>query len=112
MWGHDYGVKTVRDPHYLGEAVMGLFKPNEMEIVLSKKWLDKKPTREAEVLLHEIMHGIAHNSQMFGNMTDVKEPGKLEEHVVSVMANGLVAVLVDNPELTDYLKERTTNAET
>lgn len=105
IWGHDYVIKTMHDPHYLGEAVMGLFKPNDQEIVLSRKYLKKKPVREVEVLLHEIMHGICHNSKMFEVVHDEKERDRLEEHVVGLMANGVVAIMKDNPELIDFFKE-------
>ena len=105
--GHDYAVKHMRDPHFFGEAVMGLFKSNEQEIILSNKWLEKKPTREAEVLLHEVMHGIVHHTGMLEVIDDRKQRDSLEEHIVSVMANGVIAVLKDNPAFLNYLKENT-----
>ena len=53
----------------------------------------------ANTLIHEILHAIVYQWNM-----DLDE--KIEEHVVNGLTNGLTTVLVDNPKLIDYLKEK------
>lgn len=53
---------------------------------------DLGPDKERETLLHEIIHGTS-----FAMCSD------LTEHQVRSMANGLYAVLRDNPTLINYL---------
>ena len=50
------------------------------------------PDKERETLLHEVIHGTS-----FAMCSD------LTEHQVRSMANGLYAVLRDNPDLVPYL---------
>jgi len=60
---------------------------------------EEKGVSHANTLLHEIMHGIIYQWNM-----ELEE--KVEELVVNGLANGLTTVLVDNPKLIDYLKEK------
>ena len=53
----------------------------------------------ANTLLHECMHAIIYQWNM-----ELDE--KTEESVVNGLTNGLTTVLVDNPKLVDYLKEK------
>jgi hypothetical protein len=102
IWGHEYKVLRQKDPRiYDGKdnpQVLGYFSGNEQTICV-KKALDKKPTQAAEILMHEVFHGIAYHTNVFEGMRDK------EEHVVDTMATGLILILKDNPELVDYLKE-------
>lgn len=104
MWAHDYKIKVIKDPHYLGERVLGLFSPDRQEIILSKQ-LEKMPSREAEILLHEVMHGVAHNAKTFGMLpNNLKD--EVEEHVIQSMTNGLILVLQQNKDFYSWLGER------
>ena len=60
---------------------------------------DEKGVSHANTLLHEILHAIVYQWNM-----ELDE--KTEEHVVNGITNGLTTVLVDNPKLIDYLKEK------
>ena len=51
----------------------------------------------ANTLIHECLHAIIYQWNM-----DLDE--KVEELVVSGLANGLTTIFVDNPKLMDYLK--------
>ncbi len=59
-------------------------------------------SREVEVLVHEILHAIAYNTGLFWTYPNNRD---LEEHVVDTMANAIILILKDNPELIDYIKE-------
>lgn len=52
-----------------------------------------------DTLVHELLHVIANDHALF-------EDEDLEERVVSAMASGLIQMLVRNPHLLAYLKER------
>ena len=60
---------------------------------------DEKGVSHANTLIHEILHAIVYQWNM-----DLDE--KIEEHVVNGLTNGLTTVLVDNPKLIDYLKDK------
>jgi len=60
---------------------------------------DEKGVSHANTLIHEILHAIIYQWNM-----DLDE--KIEEHVVNGLTNGLTTVLVDNPKLIDYLKDK------
>ena len=60
---------------------------------------EEKGVSHANTILHEIMHGIIYQWNM--ELDD-----KVEETVVSGLANGLTTVFVDNPELLGYLKTK------
>ena len=57
----------------------------------------EKGVSHANTILHEILHAIIYQWNM-----DLEE--KVEELVVSGLANGLTTIFVDNPKLMDYLK--------
>ena len=52
----------------------------------------------ANTILHEVIHAIIYQWNI-----DLGE--KTEEHLVNGLTNGLTTVLVDNPQLIDYLKQ-------
>tara|TARA_Y100001963_G_scaffold45434_1_gene64064 strand:- start:4840 stop:5208 length:369 start_codon:yes stop_codon:yes gene_type:complete len=54
----------------------------------------------ANTLLHEILHAIVYQ---YGLAEDIKDK---EEKIVNTLTNGLSAVLIDNPWLLDYLKDK------
>ena len=60
---------------------------------------DEKGVSHANTLIHEILHAIVYQWNM-----ELDE--KTEEHIVNGITNGLTTVLVDNPKLIDYLKEK------
>ena len=60
---------------------------------------DEKGVSHANTLIHEILHAIVYQWNM-----ELDE--KAEEHIVNGITNGLTTVLVDNPKLIDYLKEK------
>ena len=60
---------------------------------------DEKGVSHANTLIHEILHAIVYQWNM-----ELDE--KTEEHVVNGLTNGLTTVLVDNPKLIDYLKDK------
>lgn len=53
---------------------------------------DVQGDRAREVLVHEVLHGVA-------NATDIE----LTEHQVTALSRGLYAVVRDNPDLVRYL---------
>ena len=59
---------------------------------------EEKGISHANTLLHEILHAIVYQWNI--------ELGDKEEPVVNGLTNGLTTVLVDNPKLVDYLKEK------
>ena len=59
---------------------------------------DEKGVSHANTILHEILHAIIYQWNL-----DLGE--KAEEHLVNGLTNGLTTVLVDNPQLIDYLKQ-------
>ena len=60
---------------------------------------DEKGVSHANTLIHEILHAIVYQWKM-----ELDE--KTEEQIVNGITNGLTTVLVDNPKLIDYLKEK------
>ena len=60
---------------------------------------EEKGVSHANTIIHECLHAIIYQWNM-----DLEE--KVEELVVSGLANGLTTIFVDNPELMDYLKTK------
>ena len=104
IWSHDHSILKRKDPkHFDGEnyvSVFGTYSSDRLEIVLSKRI--PTVTREVEVLIHELLHGICYFTNVF---SDVPEKRAHEEHVVDTIANGITLILKDNPKLIDYIKE-------
>ena len=61
--------------------------------------VEEKGVSHANTIIHECLHAIIYQWNM-----DLEE--KVEELVVSGLANGLTTIFVDNPELMDYLKNK------
>ena len=59
--------------------------------------VEEKGVSHANTIIHECLHAIIYQWNM-----DLEE--KIEELVVSGLANGLTTIFVDNPKLMDYLK--------
>ena len=53
----------------------------------------------ANTIIHEILHAIIYQ-------WNIELGEKEEEHLVNALSNGLTTVLVDNPELINYLKTK------
>ena len=58
------------------------------------------PADKADTLVHELLHIIAYEYALF-------DDDDHEERVVTAMANGLIQLLVRNPDLGRYLLETT-----
>jgi hypothetical protein len=52
----------------------------------------------ADSIVHEVLHGIWH-------MMDLGMDDAEEEHIITVLATGLVTVMADNPTLFPRLQE-------
>ena len=101
VWGHNIEIVKEKDPtvnhdgrvlHVLGQAC---YDDNKIRLK------DKLPnSKEAETLIHELLHWIGYQSNTFRGLD-----GKVEERIVDNTANGLYLVLKDNPKFIDYLKE-------
>ena len=103
IYGHDYKIQKQKYPKLYGPNgdvthVLGFYSANE-QLIAVRSDLSKRPSQEANVLLHELLHGIAYYTNAFNGM-----PEK-EEHIVDTYANGLILLFKDNPELVDYIKE-------
>ena len=61
--------------------------------------VEEKGVSHANTILHEVIHAIIYQWNI-----DLGE--KTEEHLVIGLSNGLTTVLVDNPKLMDYFKEK------
>jgi len=85
---HKYQVKKMPEFEKRQGDFLGVCRNSELEILIDDRWKDQL---QANTLLHEILHAVA--CQMG------KLEGKSEEKVVEVMANGLCAVMRDNPTL-------------
>ena len=60
---------------------------------------EEKGVSHANTILHEILHAEVYQ-------WNIELGEKEEEHLVSALSNGLTTVLVDNPELINYLKTK------
>jgi hypothetical protein len=60
---------------------------------------EEKGVSHANTILHEILHAVIYQ-------WNIELGDKEEEHLVSALSNGLTTVLVDNPKLIDYFKEK------
>ena len=60
---------------------------------------EEKGVSHANTILHEILHAIIYQ-------WNIELGEKEEEHLVSALSNGLTTVLVDNPNLMDYIKNK------
>ena len=60
---------------------------------------EEKGVSHANTMLHELLHGIIYQ-------WSIELGEKEEEHLVNALSNGLTTVLVDNPKLMDYFKEK------
>lgn len=103
IWGHEYRVLKQKDPKTFdgnnSTSVLGWCSNNEQAIAIKTSM---PASREAEVLLHEVLHAVAYNTGLFWTYPNKHD---LEEHVVDTIANGIILVLKDNPTLIDYFKE-------
>lgn len=55
------------------------------------------PTRMADTLLHEAAHAML-------NTIDLGEDGETEERVALILGPALLALILDNPELIDWVR--------
>ena len=60
---------------------------------------EEKGVSHANTIIHEILHAIIYQ-------WNIELGEKEEEHLVSALSNGLTTVLVDNPNLIDYIKNK------
>lgn len=76
--------------HVNAKDSYGLYVADAQEIHICK---GMTPHKQGEVLLHEILHGVADNQSLSFVL------GEREEHVVRAMAIGLANVIRDNQKL-------------
>lgn len=76
------------------EALWGQHLSNPQEIRIASVVTEE---RRVNILLHEILHALYERCCL--------EDGAKEETVVEALANGISAVLADNPKLRAYLNE-------
>lgn len=74
----------------------GFFDMRGQRICLDPE-LEQHPTLYAEVIMHEVQHAI---NEVYG----VPEDGHKEEKMVTQGARGWTQVLMDNPQLLDFVK--------
>ena len=86
--GMTYPVRTEPNEHFVNNA-NGKIDGDAQYILIADAL---GPDKDRETLLHEVIHGIS-----FAMCSD------LTEHQVRSMANGLYAVLRNNPALVTYL---------
>lgn len=91
-----YDVKEMPEVEKRQSDFIGLCRNNESEILIDERW---KAQVQANTLLHEVLHAIAYQMGKFGL------DSKSEEKVVEVMANGICAVMRDNPDLFPLLQK-------
>ena len=86
----DYPVSAMQLPHILGDIQ---YNPKSIQLHNTLE-----VDTEAEVLLHEILHGVYYHKSL--------DIGDCEERVVNSLADGLIQVFKDNKGLFDYFKDR------
>ncbi len=92
----EYQVKEMPELEKRQGDFLGLCRNSELEIFIDERWKDQV---QANTLLHEILHAVAHQMGKLGL------DGKAEERVVETMANGLCAVIRDNPRLFSLIQK-------
>ena len=89
----DYVIHEL-DPQGMGN-IDGKFNDKTGEIIIDSSLL---PNVKAEILLHEVIHGIWHH---FG----LDSGGLSPERVVDSIGKGLATVIRDNPEFLSWLED-------
>lgn len=84
-----------------GKEANGLCEANEQRLSISAKL---EPGMQAEILLHEMMHGW-HSSN---GISDTTLRAMSEEDLVCLESRALAAVLRDNPELFGWVIDQLT----
>jgi len=77
------------------------YSKNTIEIGKDQKkgiW-NSQSVEEVDTVIHEILHGVV-------DEYEIGVDGRKEEKWVTLMANGLTDVLLKNPNLISWLKER------
>ena len=87
------------DSFATSEKAQGEFFEEENKIGLKESAIPS--IQGVNVLIHEIMHGIAYQ---YG-IQDILDSN--EEKIINTFTNGLTTVLHDNPWLVDYIKRYT-----
>lgn len=85
----------VVDRNLEGSGIDGLCEPTIRVIAKHK---DLTSQRDADVVLHEVMHAICRESGWTYRKT--------EEDYITLLASGLAQVFNDNPHLSNYLREQ------
>lgn len=95
VFGLDYRIVGMSRSVSESLGALGEIDFDRLEIKICEGLADQK---EAETLLHEILHGIL-------DATASQETKDGEEALVNRLASGLTSVIRDNPELIDFLQE-------
>lgn len=85
---------------HVGHVVNGLYQPVEEKITIAD---DMKRNLMAEVLIHEIFHGI-YDQYNVNQFVGANNNG-MEELVVSAFGRGMVQIFHDNPEFVKFFTE-------
>lgn len=95
IFGLDYKIMPMPASFADSLGALAEIDTDRLEIKISEGLPDQK---EAETLLHEILHGIL-------DATASQETKDGEEALVNRLASGLTSVIRDNRELVDLLQE-------
>lgn len=91
----EYAVELLHGGQANAENVFGKANHNQRKIILAD---DNSEQQQKNTLLHEVIHAVW---RVWG--MDFQHEKDTEEQVVTVLANGLHTVMLDNPKLFSYL---------
>jgi len=92
----DYEIVLMDEEEKRQGKYLGLCKNNEAKISIDERYNSQV---QANTLLHETLHAIAHQMGKF----DLS--GKQEEKIVEGMATGICVVMRDNPKLFPLIQK-------
>jgi len=95
--GTTYKIKTFPTDSSASDGSFGELQADNEVIRIRKEMSSNKA---ANTLLHEALHGIWHEMAMREGLANTKDE---EEYVVTAFSNGLIQVLKDNPEFTNWV---------
>tara|TARA_R110002074_G_scaffold287858_1_gene459605 strand:+ start:742 stop:1068 length:327 start_codon:yes stop_codon:yes gene_type:complete len=94
-----YPIETWQPTQATSNEASGEFFSKEKKIGVDGR---EAGAAKVNTLVHEILHGI-----MYQYGLELEE--KQEEHIVTVLSNGLTQVFVDNGQFVDWIKKHTKN---
>lgn len=94
IFGKTYTIRYVPETDL--PDCLGITYPNRQLILITE---GLTPIEEVDTVLHEVMHGIAAQSNLGLDL-------ETEERSVTVLATGLTGVLQDNPKFAHWITEQ------